>query len=61
MSESQPRPRFDLCGGHPVLDFVNSLDNRFRDDGPTELLTDYATLLGFTRDTGLLEIGRAHV
>ncbi|MGC1728613.1 MAG: CGNR zinc finger domain-containing protein [Steroidobacteraceae bacterium] len=60
MSESQPRPRFDLCGGHPVLDFVNSLDNRFRDDGPTELLTDYATLLGFTRDTGLLDERHTH-
>jgi predicted RNA-binding Zn ribbon-like protein len=55
MTESQPRPRPDLCGGHPALDFVNSLDNRFRDDGPTELLTDYAALLGFACDTGLLD------
>jgi predicted RNA-binding Zn ribbon-like protein len=52
MRESQPR--FELCAGHPALDFVNSLDNRFRSAGPTELLTDYAALLGFTRATGLL-------
>lgn len=55
MTEPQAHPRFDLCAGHPALDFVNSLDNRFRTDGPTELLTDYAALLAFARDTGLLE------
>jgi predicted RNA-binding Zn ribbon-like protein len=51
----EARPRFELCGGHPALDFVNSLDNRFRDDGPSELLTDYADLLRFTEQTGLLD------
>jgi predicted RNA-binding Zn ribbon-like protein len=53
MRESQPR--FDLCAGHPALDFVNSLDNRFRAAGPSELLTDYAALLVFARDSGLLD------
>lgn len=49
------RPPFDLCGGHPALDFANSLNNRFREDGPTELLTDYAELLRFTEQTRLLD------
>jgi predicted RNA-binding Zn ribbon-like protein len=53
MSKSQLH--FHLCAGHPALDFVNSLDNRFRAAGPTELLTDYAALLGLTRDIGLLD------
>jgi predicted RNA-binding Zn ribbon-like protein len=51
----EPQPRFDLCAGHPVLDFVNSLDNRFSAAGPSESLTDYAALLEFTRATGLLD------
>jgi predicted RNA-binding Zn ribbon-like protein len=42
---------FDLCGGHPALDFVNSLDNRFRADGPTETLVDYGALLKFMEQT----------
>jgi predicted RNA-binding Zn ribbon-like protein len=52
MTEPQ---RFELCAGHPALDFVNSLDNRFRAAGPTELLSDYAALLEFTRAAGLLD------
>jgi predicted RNA-binding Zn ribbon-like protein len=59
MTDTQPQAPFNLCAGHPVLDFVNSLDNRFRTAGPTELLTDYAALLRFARDTGLL--GQARV
>ena len=49
-------PAFDLCGGHPLLDFVNSLDKRFDRDGPVELLGDYADLLRFTAQTRLLEV-----
>ncbi|MFL6602666.1 MAG: CGNR zinc finger domain-containing protein [Steroidobacteraceae bacterium] len=45
---------FNLCAGHPVLDLVNTLDNRFRADGPTELLPNYAALLSFMEQTGLL-------
>jgi predicted RNA-binding Zn ribbon-like protein len=52
---NEGRPPFDLCGGHPALDFVNSLNNRFREDGPIELLTDYADLLRFTEQTRLLD------
>jgi predicted RNA-binding Zn ribbon-like protein len=49
------RPPFDLCGGHPVLNFVNSLDKRFAANGPVELLADYTDLLRFTVQTRLLE------
>jgi predicted RNA-binding Zn ribbon-like protein len=38
---------------------VNSLDNRFHADGTLELLGDYAALLRFTVQTGLLEPRRA--
>jgi hypothetical protein len=37
---------FDLCAGHPALDFVNSLDNRFNDRGRIERLQNRA----FKRD-----------
>jgi predicted RNA-binding Zn ribbon-like protein len=47
---------FDLCGGHPALDFVNSLDDRFDPVGPKELLTDYGVLLRFAGETGLLNL-----
>ncbi len=50
---------FDLCGGHPALDLVNSLDNRFRADGPDEMLASYADLLRFLEESGLLS--RQHV
>jgi predicted RNA-binding Zn ribbon-like protein len=46
---------FDLSGGHPALDLVNSLDNRFRADGPNENLVRYSDLLRFLNETGLLD------
>jgi predicted RNA-binding Zn ribbon-like protein len=49
---------FDLAGGHPALDLVNSLDNRFRADGPNEMLVSYADLLRFMEETGLLDAPR---
>jgi predicted RNA-binding Zn ribbon-like protein len=52
---------FDLCGGHPALDFVNSLDNRFRDDGPNEMLATYGDLLRFLEETALLSREHARV
>lgn len=51
-----PLVPFELCGGHPALDFVNSLDNRFDPAGPNELLTDYASLLRFAGEAGLLTL-----
>jgi predicted RNA-binding Zn ribbon-like protein len=44
---------FQLIAAHPVLDFVNTLDYRFRDAGPIELLASYADLLDFVRQSGL--------
>ena len=46
---------FDLSGGHPGLDLVNSLDNRFRADGPNENLVHYSDLLRFLGEVGLLD------
>jgi predicted RNA-binding Zn ribbon-like protein len=46
---------FDLSGGHPALDLVNSLDNRFRHDGPNEILVGYGELLRFLGESALLD------
>ncbi len=45
---------FELCGGHPALDLVNTLDWRFRESGPEELLEDYGDLVGFAEQSGLV-------
>jgi predicted RNA-binding Zn ribbon-like protein len=50
---------FELNGGHPALDFVNTLDDRFREGGPVELLQTYGDLLEFMRQSGLLSAQRA--
>lgn len=47
-------PLMSFCGGHPALDFVNSLDNRFRPEARVELLPTYAELLRFLEESGLL-------
>jgi predicted RNA-binding Zn ribbon-like protein len=49
----QDRP-FELIAGHPALDLVNTLDWRFRDNGPEELLPSYDDLLRFTAQSELL-------
>src|SRR5690349_20857473 len=54
MSADPQGTLFDLCGGHPALDLVNSLDNRFRADGPNEMLPSYADLLRFLEESGVL-------
>jgi predicted RNA-binding Zn ribbon-like protein len=51
--DTAPVP-FELCGGHPALDFVNSFDNRFDPAGGKELLADYGALLRFVGEAGLL-------
>ncbi|HLK21867.1 MAG TPA: ABATE domain-containing protein [Bryobacteraceae bacterium] len=45
---------FELVAGHVALDFVNTLDNRFLDWGPGELLGTYDDLLRFVVQSGLL-------
>jgi len=47
--------KFQLVAGHSALDFVNSLDWRFRKSGAEELLETYGDLLGFTVQAGLLK------
>jgi predicted RNA-binding Zn ribbon-like protein len=54
-------PVFDLSGEHPALDLVNTLDHRFGDEGPVELLPDYGALLAFTQQTELLEPGQVRL
>jgi predicted RNA-binding Zn ribbon-like protein len=58
---SKDQAPFDLCAGHPALDFVNSLDNRFRQDGPVELLANYGDLLRFLAETQLLSTRQARL
>lgn len=45
--------RFELEGGLVCLDFVNTLDDRPRDE-PKELLTSFLDLARFAEDTGIL-------
>ena len=47
--------KFQLVAGHSALDFVNSLDWRFRKSGAEELLKTYGDLLSFTVRAGLLK------
>lgn len=53
----QETPRgfmFELSGGHPALDFVNTLDERPADP-PRERLRAYEDLLRFGRQSGVLD------
>ena len=56
MAETAYPMDFQLKGGHAALDLVNTLDNRFREDGPVELLGNYADLLRFAQQTKLLSV-----
>jgi predicted RNA-binding Zn ribbon-like protein len=54
-SPEQPIPKpFELVAGHAALDLVNTLDNRFSQNGPEELLAGYDDLLRFTTESKLL-------
>jgi predicted RNA-binding Zn ribbon-like protein len=46
--------RFEWSGGHPALDFVNTLDERPSDE-PVENLATYRDLVRFARLAGLIE------
>lgn len=54
MSSASPERPFELIAGHPALDFVNTLDWRFRDTGSEELLSSYNDLLRFAAQTAIL-------
>jgi predicted RNA-binding Zn ribbon-like protein len=46
---------FQLVGGHPALDLVNTLDWRFRDNAPEELLASYGDLVDFAEQSQTLK------
>jgi predicted RNA-binding Zn ribbon-like protein len=46
--------QFQLVAGHPVLDLVNTLDWRFRESGPEELLCTYDDVLRFSEQSKVL-------
>jgi predicted RNA-binding Zn ribbon-like protein len=50
---------FQLIAGHPALDLVNTLDWRFREAGPEELIPTYDDLVRFTEQCGLLSSAQA--
>ena len=50
---------YQLVGGHAALDFVNTLDWRFREGAPEELLTSYGDLITFVAQSELLTAKRA--
>lgn len=52
---------FQLVAGHPALDLVNTLDWRFRETGPEELLSTYSDLLGFAEQAELLTTRQARL
>jgi len=53
MNKAAPKD-FELVADHPVLDFINTLDNRFAPSGPLERLPQYADLLRFLEQAALL-------
>lgn len=59
-SHAATRPHvYQLTGGHPALDLVNTLDWRFRETGPEELLKDYGDVVRFTAQAELISAAEA--
>jgi predicted RNA-binding Zn ribbon-like protein len=59
--ETATKPKvYELVGGDPALDLVNTLDWRFRESGTEELLTSYADLLDFMVQSNLMPAKQAH-
>ena len=54
MSSLSPDRPFELIAGHPALDLVNTLDWRFRSNGPEELLSSFGDLLRFAEQSQML-------
>jgi len=55
---TKDRNRFDWCGGHPALDFLNTLDERPLPE-PIENLATYSDLVSFTELAGLIAPAQA--
>jgi predicted RNA-binding Zn ribbon-like protein len=54
MSKRPADKPFEMIAGNVALDLVNTLDFRFRESGPEELLESYGDLLRFLEQAGLL-------
>lgn len=48
------KQQFELIGGHPALDLVNTLDWRFRESAAEELIPGYNDLLRFLVQSALM-------
>jgi predicted RNA-binding Zn ribbon-like protein len=59
MSPTDLKPEFELIAGHPSLDFVNTLDWRFREEGAEELLGSYEDILRFAEQSKMLSTRQA--
>jgi len=55
MQPADQKRVFQLFAGHPALDLVNTLDWRFRDEGPEELLASYDDLIHFAAQSGIVD------
>jgi predicted RNA-binding Zn ribbon-like protein len=58
-NDSVPYRIFQLVAAHPALDFINTLDWRFRESGPEELLQTYSDLIRFVEQSNLLTQSQA--
>lgn len=52
LDRSQPGYRFDLCGGHTALNFVNTVGSRL--EAPSEHLRTYGDLLAWAETAGVV-------
>jgi predicted RNA-binding Zn ribbon-like protein len=50
---------FQLIAGQPALDLVNTLDWRFRKQGPEDLVKSYGDLLRFSEQSKILAVAQA--
>jgi predicted RNA-binding Zn ribbon-like protein len=53
MTQSPAKSPFEFTGGHPALDFTNTVNNR-SSGHPEELLTDYTRLLQWAQEAGVV-------
>jgi predicted RNA-binding Zn ribbon-like protein len=59
MSSGLEDRTFELIAGDAALDFVNTLDWRFRESGTEELIGSYGELIGFCEQAGVLTAKQA--
>ena len=57
LERSEPGYKFDFCGGHPAIDFTNTVGNRGNE--PEEHLHTYGDLLAWAQARGVVSRGDA--